>query len=484
MAAGDALIADQDAKGMWEFRKKDGSTWGQIYMPWTYSRWVRAYAMIKDAMPSDRRAKWEKALILGYDGIAKNELDHLHNIPTHHAMGLYIAGKAFNRPAWCEQASAFMKKVVASQDPGGFWSENKGPVVNYDFVYVDAIGTYYAVSKDEVALPALQKAATFHANFTYPNGSDVETVDERNPYDRSVKMPNLGFTFSAAGRGYVKQQRERRPKDSALPADLIASYLLYGQEGDIVPAPGSKPSHQFVLGNNDAMVTRQGPWFACLSAYNAPVPNVRWIQDRQNFLSLFHDKAGVFLGGGNTKLQPLWSTFTVGDVALLKHKAGDESPNFLPPKGIVHTPRSASLDPSAQSIIFDYDGVVCAVQVNIANPDEAKVSYVLTTKTDRDVAAHVTLLPQMKGKWSTESGKSGKLTNEPINLGPGEAGKWIEHRGVRISLPPQASITWPVLPHNPYTKDGHAEASEGRLVITLPFAPDVLKHELTIGVAD
>jgi hypothetical protein len=81
MAAGDALIADQDAKGMWEFRKKDGSTWGQIYMPWTYSRWVRAYAMIKDAMPADRRAKWEKALILGYDGIAKNELDHLHNIP-------------------------------------------------------------------------------------------------------------------------------------------------------------------------------------------------------------------------------------------------------------------------------------------------------------------------------------------------------------------------------------------------------------------
>src|SRR4051812_36156145 len=105
MAAGDALIADQDSKGMWEFRKKDGSTWGQIYMPWTYSRWVRAYSLIKDAMPVDRRAKWEKALLLGYDGIAKGELDHLHNIPTHHAMGLYIAGKAFNRPQWCEQAA-------------------------------------------------------------------------------------------------------------------------------------------------------------------------------------------------------------------------------------------------------------------------------------------------------------------------------------------------------------------------------------------
>src|SRR5687768_3346803 len=60
MSAGDALIADQDEKGMWEFRKKDSSTWGKIYMPWTYSRWIRTFDLIKEGMPSDRRAKWEK----------------------------------------------------------------------------------------------------------------------------------------------------------------------------------------------------------------------------------------------------------------------------------------------------------------------------------------------------------------------------------------------------------------------------------------
>src|SRR5687767_7239260 len=36
MSGGDALIADADEQGMWEFQKKDGSTWGPIYMPWTY----------------------------------------------------------------------------------------------------------------------------------------------------------------------------------------------------------------------------------------------------------------------------------------------------------------------------------------------------------------------------------------------------------------------------------------------------------------
>ncbi len=51
MTGGDALIDDADAEGKWVFRKKDGSTWGKIYMPWTYSRWIRAYGIVRDAMP-------------------------------------------------------------------------------------------------------------------------------------------------------------------------------------------------------------------------------------------------------------------------------------------------------------------------------------------------------------------------------------------------------------------------------------------------
>jgi len=49
--AGDALIEDADENGQWVFRKKDGSTWGKIWMPWTYSRWIRSYDLIKDEQP-------------------------------------------------------------------------------------------------------------------------------------------------------------------------------------------------------------------------------------------------------------------------------------------------------------------------------------------------------------------------------------------------------------------------------------------------
>ena len=196
MKAGDALIDDMDEQGKWEFRKKDGSTWGAIWMPWTYSRWIRSFGLISDDMPPDRREAWVKALTLGYTGISQSQLGRVHNIPSHHAMGLYIAGKALDRPEWREQAADFMIKVMDEQAEGGYWSENVGPVVSYNFVYVDALGIYYAVSGDERVLPALEKSSDFHLHFTYPNGDRIETIDERNPLSRYRTLSLLSQILS------------------------------------------------------------------------------------------------------------------------------------------------------------------------------------------------------------------------------------------------------------------------------------------------
>src|SRR4051812_595520 len=119
--AGDALIDAQKPDGMFLFKKKDGSEWGDIYMPWTYSRWIRAFALVRDAMPADARQRWETALNLGYDGILKTQLiKAVQNIPAHDAMGLYLAGKTLDHPDWCDAAKKYMKKVVDAQYPDGF----------------------------------------------------------------------------------------------------------------------------------------------------------------------------------------------------------------------------------------------------------------------------------------------------------------------------------------------------------------------------
>lgn len=486
MRGGDALVEAQDKDGRWVFLKKDGSTWGRHYDPWVYSRWARVYSLIRDAMPPERRARWQKALELGYAGIQQHELGHIHNIPAHHAMGLYVAGKALNHPEWCDQASAFLVRVAGKQDTNGFWSEHLGPVVNYNTVYFDALGTYYGITHDTKVLAALERCARFHANFTYPDGSDIETVDERNPYSKSCRLPNVGASFSAEGRGYLREQWTRlEARHAAENADTLASLLLYGEEGPASPSPGTGDDATFVTGDGKAAVLRQEPWCACLSAYAAPISRSRWIQDRQNLLSLFHQRTGLILGGGNTKLQPLWSTFTVGDTTLLKHRPGDEAPDFSEPAGLLHVPSQATLAANGPRLTLEYGETRCSVALDFVDRNRTRLTYAVSSPLRTSpVEAHVPFLPAIGKRWRTASGKSGSLGTAPFQLSAAETGPWFEHNGWRVDVPPEARITWPVLPHNPYRKDGQAGPGEGRIVLTLPFSTNVTTQTIMVKVAD
>ncbi|MGD9495352.1 MAG: hypothetical protein AB7Y46_03475 [Armatimonadota bacterium] len=330
---GEALVDAQDEAGRWRFDKKDGSYWGQIHMPWTYSRWIRAYQLVRDALPEAARAKWERGLLLGYGQIyTMLETAGTHNIPTHHAMGLRVAGEVFDNEAWRERAREFMAKVVARQDPVGFWSEHSGPVIGYNFVYVEALGIYYAHAQDPVVLEALRRSANFHASVLWPNGSSVAAIDERQIYGGGVALGNVGFSFTPEGRGFLVSQLAvyNTPQRRLVGADYAASMLTEAGTGEVVLPGAIGEDGVVILGDADALIRRGQPWSWCLSAYTAEVSDSRWIQDRQNLVDIFHSELGMIAGGGNTKLQPYWSTFTVGDPTLLAHTPGDESPDFTP----------------------------------------------------------------------------------------------------------------------------------------------------------
>lgn len=484
VAGGDALIADAKPDGQWEFRKKDGSTWGNIYMPWTYSAWVKAYALVCEGMTPEQRKRWEDGLALGYTGISTTQLNRVHNTRANQAMGLYIAGQVFDRPEWREQAKEFMAKIVAAQDPAGFWSENHGPVISYGSVYTDALGVYYSVSRDETVLPAIERATRFYATFIYPDGSGVETVDERNPYHRGLRFPNVAFTLTPEGRGHVRQQLDiLARKSNVIAAGHCASYIMYGQEGSMSPTAAQTLDRTFRLEDGKALVRRKGPWFICLSAYHCPIHTSRWIQDRQNLVSIFHDRCGLILGGGNTKLQPLWSTFTVGDTSLLKHAPGEERPDFKPKGMLFHIPSAAGLkktDPPGLGLVYGEEK--CSIEVEPVDDHNLRIRLRAITKSGLPVAAHLTFLPHLGQPVRTERMPETILGEEAFTFSRDEAGGWIAHGGWKLSLPEGASVAWPVLPHNPYRKDGSATAGEGRIVVSLSFSPDVVEYVLTLSV--
>ena len=481
---GDALINAQDEQGMWTFRKKDHSTWGQILMPWTYSRWIRAYHLVRDAMSDDARERWERALLLGFEGISRTALHRVHNIPAHHAMGLYCAGLVFGRDDWKAQAQTFMGEVVEAQSSYGWWSEHFGPVVSYNFVYSDALGVYYRLSEDERVLEALEHAARYHASYTYPDGSAVETVDERNPHHGGVRLGNPGFSHTPAGRGYLARQHALHLKTGKrFDADYAAGLLLYGGEGPIEETAAGQDRHMVRMGDQ-AMIVRRRPWFLSLSAFICEPPDNRWVQDRQNLVSVFHDRTGLIVGGGNTKLQPLWSTFTVGDPSLLKHTPGDEDPDFHPTGPLIHVPDRASirLDEDAPGLLLRYGQETCNVILIPRSETELNLIFEATTHSGMPVEAHLTLMPHLDRPLCFASGEHIRMGEEPFGWsGDGDA-SWIEHAGWRLSLPRGACVLWPVLPHNPYRKGGEATVEEARLVVALSFSPTVSRYELTLDI--
>ena len=466
-----ALQEAQDENGMWMFRKKDYSEWGPIRMPWAYSRWIRAFAVIKDQMPTDAHQKWADGLQLGYEGIAEHQLTHIHNIPTHHAMALYCAGQVFDRPTWCEQAADFLRGVASAQSPHGWWAEHEGPVVAYNFVYAEALGTYFAMSGDEQVLPALERAATYHATFTYPDGSCVETIDGRNPYHDGVRLGNAGLTRSAAGRGWTAQQhRLYLAQGQRFDADYAASMLAYATSGDAEIPPGARDVHTQRMGDQ-ALTRRRAPWFACVSAYTVDIPQNRWGLDRQSFFSLYHDEAGLIAGGGNSKLQPLWSTFTLGNTELLKHTPGEEDPDFAAVDGLIHCPQSAKLGEDDETVLVDlhYGSALCTVSLKL-DAESAVATFSAAGEITATLAAHVTLLPQI-GESLQIGEQSWVLGDEVIDM-TFATSTTISHGRWQMSCGPGSRFHWPALPHNPYRKDGHSTSEEGRLVVTLPLASD------------
>ncbi len=481
-AGGNALTADQDAQGRWTFRKKDNSTWGQIHMPWTYSRWVRAYVLVREALSPADRATWEKGLRLGFTGIRKIMDGGVHNIPCHHAMALYIAGQAFGEPEWCAAAAAFMGKVVARQDPAGFWSENFGPVIGYNEVYVDALGVYYSLSRDPAVLEALRRAALFHSAVLWPDGSAAACFDERQIYHDRIEIGTVGFTFTPEGRGHLLQQVGKlTAAGRSIGADYAASMLLYGDRGEGIPPAAAADTAAVWIGARDGLIRRRKPWQWALSAYACPVPKNRWIQDRQNLMDVFHDALGLVAGGGNTKLQPYWSTFTVGDCSQLRHKPGDENPDFTPRIGLAWVPEKAAIEESGDGcrLAVTIAGLACSVRLEPVPEGALRIVY--EAPPGRGVEAHLPLLNR-SGRVTTSTGARIRLGEEDVLLAAAQIGDWFEYGGLRVSVPAGASLRWPARQHDPYRKDGRSSLTAAKLVLAMPFAESG-RHEIVLQQA-
>ncbi len=89
------------------------------------------------------------------------------------------------------------------------------------------------------------------------------------------------------------------------------------------------------------------------------------------------------------------------------------------------------------------------------------------------------MIPHLDQPIQMSSGEALSLREDEIRKTFNGAG-WITHAGWRLSIPQDARLIWPVLPHNPYRKQGDATIEEARIVVALPFSTCRLNYELTL----
>jgi hypothetical protein len=165
--------------------------------------------------------------------------------PNHYAQWaelLYLAGRTFDKPDWVKLGTAILHRFVAEeQTADGYWGEHSrnGPTTNYDYVTLSAIGVYWEHTKDPAALEALRRSTTFHTNFTYPDGTPVETINDRNRYGPVEPWAQFAFTNFPEGRRYAEFltgffSPEKLSMDAL---GRLAQDALYYHEGPSAPIP-------------------------------------------------------------------------------------------------------------------------------------------------------------------------------------------------------------------------------------------------------
>jgi len=457
---GDALRAWQDPDGRFEFIKVDGSRWGKTYMPWSLYHWLEAYALARGSLSPARRRRWEDGLRLGFAGIAREmaagaKAAGIHNITTWNGMSLARAGTVFGEPSWTDRGAETIRRAAGAQHPDGFWPENHGPTTTYNLVYLHAMGLHLHFTGDRSLAPVVERANRFHVRFTYPDGSAVETVDGRVRYHRRVLVHGWpGLCATAEGRALLRRLLRVAAVDAGGPGESglqaaaqrihrypahAAAYACWPAGADAGEAAGTDAPVRTVHGG--ALVRRDRGWYLCMNGYLTPPEKRasvfnRWHLERQSYLSVFHDRAGLIVGGGNSRGQKELSTFIVWDRGVPRYQA--DAAAF-------------SRAGAADILTLRYGRTVCAVRAAIRSARELEIAF----KADpapgvAAVHACFSLLfePGLEARASFGEPFAPDTGREWHGAWPG--GGWFEQRGVRMGMAPGTVVVWPYYPFNPY----------------------------------
>ena len=463
------LLADESEKGRYEPR---------LDSDWDTYMWLEAYRILERELGEERRARWKQEIEKNVEllvGDTRERLDFpwyespfIGTSPNHYAQWasiLHFAGKVFANREWEQLGTRVLRRFATTeQTPDGYWGEHSrsGPTTGYNHLTLTGLALYYEYSGDPAVLPALRRATDFHKYFTYPDGTPVEVINDRNRYWGVSAWGQFAFTHFADGRRYAEFLAGFFRADSLTIDALgrLAQDALYCHPGSMQPIPQDMPAYRHRM-TIPAGIRKTGPWVVCLSGIiSTQAVNSQFYLDRQGNLSVFHKELGLIITGANSKRQPELATFS-------ERLLGQ----------VFHMPVSSRLQmgDAADRLSLAYNSFFCDLFVPVPSETEQEFRFAITDKGDPPEDARLTLQLCLKpGEvLQTSTGRNISLGSDRIELTPDEVGSWISHHGWMLKTSSPARLTWPVYPFNPYA-DGPETSLDhavGALSVLLQLKP-------------
>jgi hypothetical protein len=434
--------------------------------------WLEAYRLLERDLDTERRGRWREALLgllreLAGQVAEKQDYPAYHapfisTSPNHYALWsstVHLGGKVLAKPEWEQLGARVLHRFATEeQDPDGYWGEltRAGPTTGYDYVTATGLALYYEHSPDPAALAALRRSTDFHKFFTWPDGTPVETINDRNRYWPVSAWGHFGFSHFPDGRRYAEFLTSFLKTDHLDLEALgrLAQDALYFHGGPTSPIPQdqARMHHQLRV---PAGIRRNAPWTTCLSAIVAPSTSSRWFLDRQGHLSVFHDKLGLIITGANSKDQPELATFTE------------------PFRGrIVRVPISSRLKMTDEGdrLGLGLESFFAVIEVKPASGSRLDVSFAITASSRMAGARlHLQLVLKPGERLTTAADRDVVVSDQPIRWSAVEVGSSISHRGWTLRLDPGAELTWPVFPFNPYRNGPETDLDHAVATLAYPL---------------
>lgn len=304
--------------------------------------WVEALNILRETGGDFDFDSWSDKIQRGCETIIKQHLEHLVGIrrfvgryvaTSSNHLSVYLtavfrAGQVLGRNDFCELALPIARAFAEDIHPDGYWEEHGdllrqgGPTPGYNYITHWGMALMYEWTKEPAFLEAIKKSTLFYTQFSYPDGTYLELIDERKRGDPKPRPWGLfGFSHTPEGRGLVREMikttLDQEGKGSLFHTENIARQcenFLFWHSGEIKDPPFSGLDHHAKL-SLPAAIFRRKKWCIGLSAIYASQPedpayrDMSYALDRQKLFSVRHDDIGIIICGANAKNKIKNSTF-------------------------------------------------------------------------------------------------------------------------------------------------------------------------------